>query len=415
MVSERGKLVPLIALASLATVLLVAGCAQPVVVVTPTNPTPPSPQASRSAVVLSVPLDATRPALVTQVDVFGETVTGQANVGPQISPTLSPMVSSTALTVDPAGSPIYTANSDGTVSNAPVGGSQLQTKNVATTSLPAGGIASSVLSVSSAVYVAEPSRNSVAVLTGSPAAVKTELPVGANPTYLVGVPRGQRIYSVNEGGDSATAIETLNNTISGTLLLPAGARPVYGVETADARRAFIVNNGGNSVTVIDVQQNQVQQTIAVGVAPVWADVDVTGNQLIVANSGSNSVTIINIALDVFGNNAPGFGTAVTVPVGRNPVAVSVLQDGTRAYTANQGDGTVSVVNLQTKTLAHTIALKAADGHPTSIAATSGTPKGIVFVTSPDSQLLSVIRTDTDSLDAELQVNGAGAAVRVTAQ
>jgi YVTN family beta-propeller protein len=138
------------------------------------------------------------------------------------------------------------------------------------------------------------------------------------------------------------------------------------------------------------------------------------NQLVVANSGSNSVTIINIPLDVFGNNAPGFGTAVTVPVGGSPVAVSVLQDGTRAYTSNQANGTVSVIDLLTKTLTHTISLPAANGHPTSIAATAGTPKGIVFLTAPDSQLLTIIRTDTDTVDASLQVNGAGASVRVTA-
>ncbi len=358
-----------------------------------------------------MPIDPARPALATQIDVFGETVTGQANVGPQPQP--QPGVSSTALSLDAAASPLYTANSDGTVSSSAVGGQNLQTKNVKTTSLPMGGIAASVLGLSNVAYVAESTRNAIAVLTGTPAAVKTELPVGANPVYVVGVLGGQRIFAVSQAANSVSVIETVNNTITATL--PVGAGPVYGVETASARRAFIVNKAGNSVTVIDAQQGSVQQTIPVGTAPVWADIDVTGNQLVVANSGSNSVTIINIALDVFGNNAPGFGAAVTVPVGLNPVAVSVLQDGTRAYTANSVDGTISVVNLQTKTLTHTITLPAANGHPTSIAATTGTPKGLVFVTAPDSQMLSIIRTDTDSLDSSLQVNGAGASVRLTAQ
>lgn len=358
-----------------------------------------------------MPLDTTRPALATQVDVFGETVTGQANVGPQAQPQSG--VSSTALSLDVAGSPLYTADSGGTVSSAPVGGQNLQTKNVNTSSLPAGGIAASVLALSNVVYVAEPARNAIAVLTGSPAAVKTELPVGRNPVYIVGVAGAPRIFAISQAVDTVTVIETVNSTITATL--PVGAGPVYGVETPNARRAFIVNKAGNSVTVIDAQQALVQQTIPVGTAPVWADIDVTGNQLVVANFGSNSVTIINIALDVFGNNAPGFGTAVTVPVGANPVAVSVLQDGTRAYTANSGDGTISVVNLQTKTLTHTVTLPAANGHPTSIAATAGSPKGLVFVTAPDSQLLSIIRTDTDSLDSQLQVNGAGASVRLTLQ
>lgn len=418
MLRQSGKVILQAGCLSFGFAIFLAGCAQPTVVVTPTNPTPPSPQPARSAVVLSVPIDATRPALVTQVDVFGETVTGQADVGPQTSPTDQPAVSSTALSLSPGGSPLTTANSDGTISTVGVGGQQLQTKNVATSSLPPNGVATNVLSLNSVFYAAEPARNAVAVLvptssgTGAPPAVKTEIPVGAKPVYVVGVPGTQRVYSINQADNSVTAIEVSNNTTSATL--PVGATPVFGVEAANARRAFIVNKAGNSVTVIDTQQNTAQLTIPVGVAPVWADVDQTGNQLIVANSGSNSVTIINIALDVFGNNAPGFGTAVTVSVGANPVAVSVLQDGTRAYTANQADQTISVVNLQSKTLVHTITLPTANGHPTSIAATSGTPKGLVFVTSPDSQLLSIIRTDTDALDASLQVNGAGKAVRVTA-
>ena len=418
MLRQSGKLIPQTAWISFGLAILLAGCAQPTVVVAPTNPTGPSPQPSRSAVVLSVPIDATRPALVTQVDVFGETVTGQANVGPQTPPALQPTVSSTALSLAPGGTPLATANSDGTISTVGVGGQQLQTRNVATSSLPSNGVAASVLSLNSVLYASEPARNAVAVLvptssgSAAPPAVKTEIPVGTNPVYVVGVQGTQRVYAINQGDNTVTAIEVSNNTISATL--PVGAMPVYGVEAANGRRAFIMNKAGNSVTVIDTQQNTAQLTIPVGVAPVWADVDQTGNQLVVANSGSNSVTIINIALDVFGNNAPGFGTAVTVPVGANPVAVSVLQDGTRAYTANQADGTISVVNLQSKTLVHTITLPAANGHPTSIAATSGTPKGLVFVTSPDSQLLSIIRTDTDALDASLQVNGAGKAVRVTA-
>ena len=412
MLRHSGKSIPQTAWISLGFAFFLAGCAQPTVVVTPTNPTGPSAQPTRQALVLSVPIDPTRPSLATQIDAFGETVTGQANVGPQTSPTVQPTVSSTAMTLDVTGSTLFTTNSDGTLSSVGVGGQALQSKNVKTSSLPGGAVAASVFAQLNAVYVAEPTRNAVAVLIGTPAAVKTEIPVGANPVYIVGTASGQRIFAVSQAANNVTAIETSTNTITATL--PVGAGPVFGVETTNARRAFIVNKDGNSVTVIDSQQSLVQQTIPVGTAPVWADIDTTGNQLIVANSGSNSVTIINIALDVFGNNAPGFGTAVTVPVGPNPVAVSVLQDGTRAYTANQADGSISVVNLQSKTLSHNIALPPANGHPTSIVATTGSPKGLVFVTSPDSQLLSIIRTDTDSLDASLQVNGAGATVRVTA-
>ena len=144
------KLFPWTAGISLGFLVFLAGCAQPTVVVTPTSPTPPSPQPARSALVLSVPIDLTRPALITQVNVFGETVTAQANVGPQDPPTNQAGVSSTALSLGPGGSPLFTANNDGTVSGAPVGGQSLQTKNVTTSSLPPGGVAAHVLALSGA-------------------------------------------------------------------------------------------------------------------------------------------------------------------------------------------------------------------------------------------------------------------------
>ena len=47
--------------------------------------------------------------------------------------------------------------------------------------------------------------------------------------------------------------------------------------------------------------------------------------------------------------APTFGTTYTIPVGNNPASVTVLQDGTRAYTANQTDETVTIANLTSHT------------------------------------------------------------------
>jgi DNA-binding beta-propeller fold protein YncE len=125
--------------------------------------------------------------------------------------------------------------------------------------------------------------------------------------------------------------------------------------------------------------------------------------------------------------------------------VSVLQDGTRAYVANQGDLTlpcamppavpgkstvcsVSIINLSTNTLVQTLYSLPDDlcagnaathqaptlcGHPAYIAATTGTPTGKVYVVSKDSQFMSVIRTDTDAFDTSIPLQGEGVSVRVT--
>ena len=50
-----------------------------------------------------------------------------------------------------------------------------------------------------------------------------------------------------------------------------------------------------------------------------------------------------------------------------------------------------------------------------IAATGGTPTGKVYVTASNTQVVTVIRTDTDQVVTTLPLQGFGLVVKVTAQ
>ena len=120
--------------------------------------------------------------------------------------------------------------------------------------------------------------------------------------------------------------------------------------------------------------------------------------------------------------------------------IGVLQDTTnsRAYVVNGGNPnlpcaapttaqplgncTVSVINLTTNTVTATIPLPVSpitgvspniNGHPNYIAVTNGTPTGKVYVTSPESNVMTVIRTDIDKVDLTIPLQGNGVSVRVT--
>jgi hypothetical protein len=109
--------------------------------------------------------------------------------------------------------------------------------------------------------------------------------------------------------------------------------------------------------------------------------------------------------------------------------VSVLQDGSTAWVANAGNattqGSVTAVNLASGTVAATLpgitsptAPTAATasyvyGHPNSISATTGTPTGKVYVTAPDSNYLTIIYTDTATVQNHITLQGAGLRVLVT--
>jgi DNA-binding beta-propeller fold protein YncE len=169
--------------------------------------------------------------------------------------------------------------------------------------------------------------------------------------------------------------------------------------------------------------------------------------LVVANEGDGtatpgSVTLINIPLcsaTTLPTNpncnptnpidATSFGQLIaTVPVGINPIMVSVLSDQTRAYVANAGNPnlpcaangvavagvsttcTVSVVNLSTNTVTATIPI---NGHPAYIATSAASPAGKVYVVCKDSQVMTVIKTDTDTVSTTIPLQGFGVSVRMT--
>ena len=447
------KSVPTIAL------LALAGCgANYRPVVSAISPVGPAGQPSKYALAISTNPNAN--GLVTFVDFAGDTILDTTALG------FNPYY----FIIDANGSFGYTLNCDGTLNTFTVSASLIQSQVLQTTLLPniPGFLpanlpcpttpTNSIYSQGGSIYVTELGRGALAQLQGEPAAIKQEIPTGANTIYTVGAAGSPRAYAIVQGATTSTqghvaAIETTTQTLSATL--PVGNNPIYGVMTADSRRAFIMNEGSNSVSVINSQTNAldtfnigaaITSTIPVGVAPVWADFAPTLAEMVVVNQGNGtspgSVSIISIplcnAVTVTTNpncdtanpvDAAGFGTVLaTVLVGVNPVQVAVLADGSRAYVANAGNaaagipGSISVVNLTSNTVTATIpaanSTNVADalvhGHPNWIAVTNGTPTGKVYVTAADSTDLTVIRTDIDAVTTHVALQGFGVSVRVTA-
>jgi YVTN family beta-propeller protein len=404
-------------------------------VVSAISPVGPAAQPQKYAVAISSP-SPTAHGLVTIVDFSGDTVLITANLG----------VDPYYLALNSGGNTGYTLNHDGTLTSFDIS-NQLQTKDVLqSTLLPCSNPAPcaaplTVYPDSTSTYITEPGRNAVAQLQGSPAALKQEFPIAAgySPVYIAGVTGSARAYILNQstsgGNGQVAAIETASSSISSTL--PVGRGPIYGVMTADGKRAFVLNQTDGTVSVINSQTNTLDvapagstNPIVVGTSPVWADFAPTLNELVVANAGNGtspgSVSIINIplcsiaALPTNPNcdatnpvDANGFGQVLaTIPVGVNPQMVAVLQDGTKAYVLNQHDSTVSVISLTHNTVTATISVPLTP-NPAFIAATTGTPTGKVYVTSPTSNTMTIIRTDTDQIDTTVNLQGKGVMVRVT--
>ena len=395
------------------------------------------------------------PGVVTVLDSAGDSVSAEATLGN------GPLT----FALDPTGSNAFSENCDGTISSLVVSGS-LQSRNVNTsTLLPGSAPINALILSSSSQYFVEQGRNAIAAMGGNPPTLKVEITeIAPSVINLTGIGGAPRIYSISQGNSGASGslawgacgtpsavtvngeadgIEVTSNSVSSRI--PLGVCPVYGITSADDKRAFILNRGSGTITVINAQTNQldtvnpnntpyvVQGTINLcststnilppttpcNAGPVDADFYTPGNLLVVSNYDNDTVSVIDTSLDVFGNDAATFGKVLaTIPVGSNPAGVSVLQDGSRAYVANEGvpctggnaatcttNGTVSVVSLTSFTVLNTIQLGSSIPNPRSIASNYNNPAGNVFVGAQNSAYVGVIRTDTDTVSAQLLVQG----------
>ena len=445
--------------AVIAACAFVAGCGNSYrPVVTPINPTGPAAQPSAYAVVISAPSPTTA-GIATVIDYSGDTVLAQAPIG------LGPK----AFVLDELGADGYTINSDGTLTNFPVS-SDLQAKQVLYTTLPATAQPVNMYAPSSGLWAADETGNIVDYFNSSPETFVLAIPVAQTPVLVVGTgsTQGQRNYvvsdnfvdpTISKGVNGVTCniaprsaptglitpIETSSN--SPDTAIPVGKCPVYAIESSDTRRIFVLNRGDDTVTVVNGQNNSLDSctglvnqngqpitchptlplslsaVTATGITPpngtagmtntagpVYAEYSSITNQLVVANYDAGTVSIIDVSLDEYGNDSSTFGTTYTVPVGTNPASVTVLADGSRAYVANQSDGTVSIVNMSSHTLEKVLPVT---GHPRTVVSTQNSLYGKVYVASPDSSDVTIIRTDQDIISTSILVQGNAIDVRTT--
>jgi len=437
---------------------LIAGCGSTYrPVVTPITPSGPAAQPSSYAVVVSAP-STTTPGIATIIDYSGDSVLALAPIGN------GPVT----FTIDEVGGNGYTVNSDGTLSNFPIS-STLQAKQVAYSTLPATANPVNLFSPSSGLYAADLNGNVADVFNGFPQAFKLAIPVATSPVMIVGASvAGQRDFALSQNVASPTGVECNNSptsqptgsadgvelsslTVSSNIAL--GKCPVYAVASSDSKRLFVMNRGDDTISVVNVQDNtldnqcpaptgcvnQSGQTYfthptlplslsavtATGITPpngttgmtqtagpVYAEYNAATAQLVVADYDGGTISVIDVSEDEYGNDSPTFGTTYTIPVGNNPASVTVLADGSRAYTANQADQTVTIVTLSGHTVEKTLSIT---GHPRTVVSTQNSLFGKVYVASPDSPYLTILRTDLDIVDTTVLVEGNIVDVRVTTQ
>jgi len=458
--------------AVLTAAALVAGCGnnyRPTI--TPINTNGPAPQITSYAAVVSAPSPTTA-GQATIIDYSGDSVMAEApllGVGPtaftmDASGTTGYTINSNhTLTTFPISTSLQTKSESYTTLTT--------TAQIVNLFSPSSGLWAADLCATDPNAATLCAFNSgfsgIDIFTGSPATYLNSIPLPPTPVMMLGS-ISTRYFAITQGNSlGGTVASGVTCNISPTTAsageadgiepsytissrIAVGKCPVYAVESSDTRRLFVLNRGSDTITVINSLSdapNDCGPTVetqtgriftchptlplstaavtATGITPpngttgmglvagpVYAEYNSALSLLVVANYDGNSISIIDVSLDEFGQDSPTFGTTYTVPVGTNPASVTVLADGSRAYVANQADQTVTIVNLSSHS-----ALKALQvtGYPRTVVSTQNSTQGKVYVASPNSPYLTIIRTDLDIVDTAVLVSGNIVDVRVSSQ
>jgi YVTN family beta-propeller protein len=197
-------------------------------------------------------------------------------------------------------------------------------------------------------YVALNAANTLGVidLTGSPARLAAQIPVGNAPNSVV--VRGNFAYVSNEGGRPAAAGDFTNDS-DGTPIV------------VDGTDAYTLTG---TVSVVDVSTGKLATTIKVGLHP--AGMTIVGSRLFVANAYSDSVSVIDLD-----TNKVARTINLSVPIaggtfGAGPDGVAVTESGTAYVTLGQANA-VAVIDLQGRDANPVIGYIPTGYFPTSIA------------------------------------------------
>ncbi|MFI1161478.1 IPT/TIG domain-containing protein [Streptomyces sioyaensis] len=139
--------------------------------------------------------------------------------------------------------------------------------------------------------------------------------------------------------------------------------------------------------------------IPVGVLPQGLTLSPGGARAYVANRGSNTVSVIDTVTDT---------VTATIPTGAGPSFVAISPDGTRGYVVVADDGLVSVLDTATNAILTNIPVGAGP------AMAAVTPDGTrVYVTQQAGTTVSVIDTATDTVTDTIPVGAGGTGVVIT--
>ena len=196
------------------------------------------------------------------------------------------------------------------------------------------------------LYVANSGTNTLSVikypLTANPQVIATVI-VGNFPEYPSITSDGKYLFTSNfsDGTVSIVSVGNDNPILIDTIIFPAGA-DLNNITVTPNNEYFYISNGenGTSINFYPIPYNipHSSNSFNVGSSPVSGAINPNGNFGYVANQGDGTLSVIQNA-----STANPLISLIPLNVGSSPTAIAITPNGNFGYVANQGDGTLSVI------------------------------------------------------------------------
>ena len=210
----------------------------------------------------------------------------------------------------------------------------------------AAGLATLLLSAFSAVAVEEESEGRLLVLNKKDGTLMVfDVPthrllatvaVGAEPHEVAVLPGGRKAYVANNRGGSISVVDLGRYEVIRTIRSPLLDRP-HGMEvTPDGRRLLLTSEGNRRLVLIDTARDAILKSISTSQERAhMVAILKGGRRAFVANVGSDSMSVLDLG---------GFRVQRHVKVGPGPEGIAVTPNGRWVVVALQGSDQVAILD-----------------------------------------------------------------------
>jgi YVTN family beta-propeller protein len=159
-------------------------------------------------------------------------------------------------------------------------------------------------------------------------------------THWIGIlPNGTKIYATNKNDPFVTVVDLKSGTVASKIAVPGGTEGI--AVSPDGTRVIVMAHTEPGLVVINPATDSIVDRITLqnqktGAYKAYFSPD--GKRLMTMNMGSSIINLFN--------TAALRGPQRTVVVGKDPMGFAFSADGRTALSANHGDGSVSVIDLE---------------------------------------------------------------------